>query len=87
MQIDLSEAKNRLSQLIEAVQAGEEVVIANLDAPMVRLVAAGAKAVRPIVGDAHHILDWLRVHPLPAYAQRSAEEIDTAIEEERRSWG
>ena len=88
MQIDLWAAKNRLSQLIEAVQAGEEVIIADHGEPVVRLVPAGAAtAVRPIVGDAHPILDWLMSHPVPAYAQRSAEEIDTAIEEERRSWG
>jgi prevent-host-death family protein len=88
MQIDLREAKNRLSQLIEAVKAGEEVIIADHGEPVVRLVPAGAAtAVRPIVGDADPILDWLTAHPVPACARRSAEEIDAAIEEERRSWG
>ena len=32
------------------------------------------------------ILDWLSRNPLPENVRRSAEEIDAAIEEERRSW-
>jgi len=37
-------------------------------------------------GSAQAILDWLESHALPDYARRSAEEIDAAIEQERRSW-
>jgi prevent-host-death family protein len=86
MQIDLSEAKNRLSQPIEAVQAGEEVVIANDGAPMVRLVPAGASATTTSdIGTAGAIFDGLKTHPLPAYARRSSQEIDAAIEDERHS--
>ncbi len=87
MQVNVFEAKNRLSQLIRAAQAGEDVVIANRGEPVVRLVPAGAKpTVTEHSGKARDILDWLDCHPLPAYARRSAEEIDAAIAAERISW-
>lgn len=87
MQVNIFEAKNRLSQLIRLVQAGQEVVIANRGEPVARLVpareTAGAASGK---GNARGILSWLEKHPLPDYARRSAEEIDAAIDEERRSW-
>ena len=39
MQVNMLEAKNQLSRLVKAAQAGEEVVIANHGVPAVRLVA------------------------------------------------
>jgi prevent-host-death family protein len=87
MQVNVLEAKNRLSQLIKAARSGEEVVIANRGEPVVRLVPAGpAPAERADTGSARAILDWLRRHPLPAYARRSVEEIDAAIRLERSAW-
>lgn len=87
MQVNILEAKNRLSQLVKAAQAGEEVVIANRGEPVARLVPAGPAAqAKTNAGSARAILDWLKSHTLPAYARRSAEEIDTAIDEERRGW-
>jgi prevent-host-death family protein len=87
VQVNILEAKNRLSQLVKAAQAGEEVVIANRGEPVVRLVPAGTPlAARINTGSARTILDWLKSHPLPAYARRSAEEIDAAIQEERNAW-
>ena len=87
MQVNIFEAKNRLSQLIRSAQAGEEVVIANRGQPVARLVpareTAGAAAG---VGSAPAILGWLERHSLPDYARRSAEEIDAAIDEETHSW-
>ena len=69
-------AKNRLSQLVKAARAGEDVVIANHGEPVARLVPAGpAPQAKTNVGSARAILDWLKNHRLPAYAQRSAEEI------------
>jgi prevent-host-death family protein len=85
LQVNIFEAKNRLSQLIRSAQAGEEVIIANRGEPVARLVpareTAGAGA-----GSARAILGWLERHSLPDYARRSAEEIDAAIAEERHSW-
>jgi prevent-host-death family protein len=87
VQINILEAKNRLSQLIRSVQAGEEVVIANRGEPVARLVPARETPAAPAdKGSARAIRDWLESHSLPDYARRSAEEIDAAIEEERRSW-
>jgi prevent-host-death family protein len=39
MQVNMLEAKNQLSKLVKAAQAGEEVIIANHGVPAVRLVA------------------------------------------------
>lgn len=86
MQVNVLEAKNRLSQLIRAVQAGEDVVIANRGEPVVRLVPAGSGGAPAAAGDPRAILDWLAGHPLPAHAQRSSDEIDASIREERAGW-
>lgn len=87
MQVNVFEAKSRLSQLIKAAQAGEDVVIANRGEPVVRLVPADPKPVSSAnAGRAREILDWLAGNPLPGYARRSAGEIDAAIAAERSSW-
>jgi prevent-host-death family protein len=87
VQINIFEAKNRLSQLIKSVQAGEDVVIANRGEPVARLVPAGKPAgAAPGIGSGRAILAWLESHSLPDYARRSTEEIDAAIAEERSSW-
>ena len=87
MQVNILEAKNRLSQLIKAAQAGEEVVIANRGQPVARLVPTQTEpAAGEAAGSGRAILDWLARHPLPPYARRSAEEIDAAIAQERAAW-
>jgi prevent-host-death family protein len=87
MKVNILEAKNRLSQLIRSMQAGEQVIIANRGEPVARLVPAKTpEAAVPDVGSGHAILDWIEKHRLPAYARRSAEEIEAAIAEERMSW-
>lgn len=84
MQVNILDAKNRLSQLVKSARAGEEVVIANRGVPVARLVAAneagsGAKKAASIV-------DWLAAHPLPAHLRRNHDEIASAIAEERAAW-
>lgn len=87
MQVNILEARNRLSEIVKRAQAGEEIVIANRGQPVARLVPArDTSSGGPGRGSARQILDWLERRPLPAYARRSAEEIDAAIESERRSW-
>lgn len=87
MQVNILEAKNKLSQLVKRAQAGEEVVIANRGKPVVRLVPTEeASPAEPPLGSAERILGWLRQHPVPGYARRSAKEIDDYIEEMRNSW-
>ena len=96
MQVNVLEARNRLSQLIKAAQAGEEVVIANRGEPVARLVSVREPAVKPYLTPVENgitppsipggPLKWLRENPLPAYARRSAADIDADIEAERNSW-
>ncbi|HWG66640.1 MAG TPA: type II toxin-antitoxin system prevent-host-death family antitoxin [Rhodanobacteraceae bacterium] len=86
MQTNILEAKNRLSQLIKSVQAGEEVVIANRGEPVAKLIPVGKPGQHAEQGSARAILGWLDRHPLPDYARRSAKEIDTYIKETRDSW-
>lgn len=87
MQVNILEAKNKLSQLVKRAQAGEEVIIANRGKPVARLLAAEEPSTPELpVGNGKRILEWLRKHPLPAHARRSAEEIDAHVEEERAAW-
>jgi prevent-host-death family protein len=87
VQVNILEAKNRLSQLVKAAQAGEDVVIANRGEPVARLVAAGpAPQAKTNAGSPRAILDWLKRHKLPVYARRTADQIDAAIDGERNAW-
>jgi len=43
MQINMHDAKTRLSELVAAAESGEEVIIARGGAPAVRLVAVGVE--------------------------------------------
>ena len=87
MQMNILEAKNRLSRLLKSVQAGEEVVIANRGEPVAKLVPVHGMSRKAVAGgNAQAILDWLEQHPLPDYARRSAKEIDADIKEARASW-
>jgi prevent-host-death family protein len=84
VEVNILEAKNRLSQLVKAAQAGEDVVIANRGEPVAWLVPAGpAPQIKANAGSARAILNWLKRQNLPAYAR---DEIDTAIRQERRGW-
>ncbi len=89
VQVNILEAKNRLSQLVKAAQSGQEIVIANRGHPVARLVSSvngTAPAPAEAAADAGGIVAWLESHPLPAYARRSAKEIEAALVEERLAW-
>lgn len=86
MQVNIAEAKNRLSSLIRAARAGEDVVIANRGEPVARLVPARASTAVRTPSSGRAILHWLKSHAVPAYARRSAEEIDASVQEERSAW-
>lgn len=86
MQVNILEAKSRLSQLIKAARAGEEVVIANRGQPMVRLVPAESASAEPPLGSPKRVLAWLKAHRRPESARRSAAEIDADIAAERQAW-
>jgi prevent-host-death family protein len=87
MQVNIFEAKNRLSELIKSVRAGQEVVIANRGEPVARLIRADENPRDQAgAGEGGAILEWLERHPLPSYAVRSAEDLDAAIDEARSAW-
>lgn len=48
--VNIHDAKTRLSALIAAVEAGEEVIISRANKPVVRLVAVESKPKKRIVG-------------------------------------
>jgi prevent-host-death family protein len=51
MQVNILEAKNRLSELVRTAAAGEEVIIANRGKPVAKLVKADEGANRPKPAD------------------------------------
>ena len=50
--MSITEAKTRLSALIQAVERGEEVVITNRNRPVARLVPIAPPRERPVFGSA-----------------------------------
>ena len=68
MQVNILEAKNRLSELIKLVVAGNEVVIANRGEPVVRLVRTQTTQTE---SSELGFLQWLEKNPLPPHLQRS----------------
>ena len=84
IKVNVLEAKNRLSELLRAVAAGEEVVIANRGQPVARLVAAAPA--EPLIGLQRPCLNgWTKIRFRKARAGR-AEEIDADIAAEREAW-
>lgn len=89
MQVNILEAKNRLSELVRCAQAGEDVVIANRGVPVARIVAVGTLTVatNEVAFDrSESVVEWLERNPLPAHARRSHEEIEEDLREERSAW-
>lgn len=87
MQINILEARNRLSQLIQLVLAGENVVIANRGKPVAQLVPAQnhgdeTGTVKPAKG----FKQWLAENAIPEHLRRSHAEIEETIRAERSSW-
>jgi prevent-host-death family protein len=86
MQVNILEAKSQLSRLIKSAQAGEEVIIANRGEPVARIVAIEQQGPAAGAMPARDFVKWLDRHPLPAHAQRTAAELDAAIQSERDAW-
>ncbi|MGC5165575.1 type II toxin-antitoxin system prevent-host-death family antitoxin [Luteimicrobium sp. DT211] len=77
------EARNNLSQLIARAAAGEDVVIAKRDVPVVRLVPVRVDVVH---GRGDLIVQWLDDHPLPERLARDPELLDLDVADEREGW-
>ena len=85
MKVNVLDAKNRLSELIRAAQAGEDVIIANRGEPVARLMPITAPR-GAVIGSAEALLRWIEATPQPDWVRRKAEEIDADIESERGAW-
>ena len=87
MQVTIPEASRRLAQLIRSVQAGDEVLIAEGETPVARLLpVVPATEPNEEPGRARTVLDWLACNPVPLESRRTAEEMDAAIAAERGAW-
>ena len=87
MKVNILDAKNRLSRLVKAAQAGEEVIIANRGEPVARLVAVEAPTAAGLEpGSGAALLEWLAQNPIPAHLRRTHAQIEADIEAERASW-
>ncbi|MFM2400375.1 MAG: hypothetical protein RL341_2532 [Pseudomonadota bacterium] len=88
MQINVLDAKTRLSQLIKAAQDGEEVIIANRGQPVVKLVriAHVPRQTGARTAGKSGLLNWLAAHPMPAHVKRTPEQIAADLQAERDAW-
>jgi prevent-host-death family protein len=87
MKVNILDAKNQLSRLVKAAQAGEEVIIANRGEPVARLIAIRTPAANDLApGSGAALLGWLGCNPVPEHLRRTHPEISTDIEAERTSW-
>jgi prevent-host-death family protein len=84
MNVDMPEAKRRLAELIRSARSGEEVVIFNLGEPVARLLPIDAGG--QLRGEGGRLLDWLASNASVAHVQRSHDEIEAGIAEERNAW-
>lgn len=93
MQVNVLEAKNRLSELLRSAVRGEEVVIANRGRGVAKLVRLDNQAATALAepGHAATFVAWLEQHPRLegatklSDAQRHAE-IQARIEAQRSAW-
>lgn len=80
--VNMLEAKTHLSRLILDVADGEEVIIANRGKAVAKLV--------PVLHDSRSmgaaLALWLTTHPPRSRTQRTAEEMEQEIAQERQAW-
>jgi prevent-host-death family protein len=81
MQVDILEAKNQLSRLVKAAQAGDEVVIAHRGRSAARLVP-----IEPLPPHELDPFEWLQANPLPSSMKRTEAENEADLLAEREAW-
>ena len=93
MQINVLEAKNRLSELLRSAARGEEVVIANRGRGVAKLVRLDNQAATALAepGHAATFVAWLEQHPRPEGATKLSDdqrhaEIQARIDAQRSAW-
>lgn len=81
MQYNVLEARNQLSKLIDAAEAGEEVVIARRGKPVVKLtLVEDQPALGTSAALAKVFAGWEELSP------RSADEIEAELREIKQGW-
>lgn len=80
--VTITEAKTRLSALIQAVERGEEVVITNRNRPVARLVPVTPPRERPVFGSAREAFE--RSGLTEADIEKA---LAPMTEDELREWG
>jgi prevent-host-death family protein len=87
VQVNILEAKNRLSELVKSAQAGEEVIIANRGQPVVRLLPIEVEDIEMAPANSGAALSaWLQARPVRGLALKD-DEIEANIQENRDTWG
>ncbi len=81
--MNVLEARNSLSKLIAAAQAGEEVLIKRRGKPVARLVAVDPEESETFTG--RTFVDWLEINS-DLRGTLSREEIDSYVAGERATW-
>ena len=87
IQVNVLEAKNRLSELLRAANDGDEVIIANRGRPVARLVPAGVE----LASSGHPKGSWAAIKavldkPRPGISYQTPDEIEACIKEMRDDW-
>ena len=80
--VSVYEAKTRLSELLRAVERGEEVVITNRNRPVARLIPAAPPRERPVYGAAREAFERSGLTE-----EDIAKALAPMTEEELREWG
>ena len=85
MQVNVLDAKNRLSELIRRVRDGETVMIANRGVAVAHLTPVAPACGAAVVGSGQALLDVLD-RPRPDWMARAPEDVDAEIAEARAAW-
>lgn len=78
-QINVAEAKAKLSALIDAAERGEDVMIARAGVPAVRLMAVAAKPKRPKPGILRDRYGYTLEAPYGVFAPDPEDAIDSPL--------
>jgi prevent-host-death family protein len=86
VQVNILEAKNRLSELVKSAQSGQEVIIANRGQPVVRLSPIEVEDIETTpVNSGAALSAWLRARPVRGLKLKD-DEIEASIKGNRDAW-
>lgn len=82
--VTIEDAKQQLAELIDDVNAGEEIIISDQGEPVAKITSVQTTAASPRKLNA--FAQWLLENPIPEGQGRSSEDVARQIAEERDSW-